>query len=116
MYKAIFIAVMLYVAILSGGAAPKPEFRSAKLIGIGTDENVVKATAFRSALFTVQVADLIYMARGGRLRRGSGDLGKGLFVGDPVQVAVDGDHLIFMKPDGKEMKTIIMKRTRAQSQ
>ncbi len=72
-------------------------------------------TVYRSALFTLQVQDIIYTARGDRIRRGSGDVGKGLIVGDPVQVAIDGDHLIFILPNGKEMKTAITKRTRAQA-
>jgi hypothetical protein len=43
------------------------------------------------------------------------DVGEGLIVGDAVQVAIDGGNLIFLKPDGKEMKTTIVKRTRAQA-
>jgi hypothetical protein len=110
--------IAVTVALLGGAHAAdqKHDYKTGKLIDIGTDEAVVKGTQFRSALFTVQVADLIYTARGGRVRRGSGDIGQGLIVGDPVQVAIDGDHLIFLKPDGKEMKTTIIKRTRAPSQ
>lgn len=40
-------------------------------------------------------------------------LSKRLIVGDPVQTFDDGDHLFMMLPDGKELKTTIIKRTRA---
>ncbi|HUA21320.1 MAG TPA: hypothetical protein VMB25_21385 [Bryobacteraceae bacterium] len=86
-----------------------------KLVNVNEDERLVEGTSYRWSVFTVQVGQLVYIARGGRARRGSGDLGKGLIVGDAVQVAFDGnDHLILLKPDGKELKIKIIKRTRAQ--
>ena len=36
-----------------------------------------------------------------------------LIVGDPVQVAIDGESLILMTPDRKELKTTIVKLARA---
>jgi hypothetical protein len=96
--------------------ATKHDFNPAKLLDIGSTERVVEGTVYRSALFTVQIADLVYTSRGARIMRWSKDVGQGLIVGDPVQVAIDGDSLIFLKPDGKEMKTTIIKRTRAQNQ
>ena len=62
----------------------------------------------------VQIGDLVFTARGDRIRRHSGDVGQGLIVGDAVQAAVDGGDLILLKPDGKELKTKIVKRARAQ--
>jgi hypothetical protein len=70
---------------------------------------------YKSAEFTVQVADTVYTARGARIMRWTKDVGQGLIVGDPVQVAIEGGNLIILKPDGKEMKTTIVKRTRTQS-
>jgi len=57
---------------------------------------------------------LVITSRGDRIRRRSGDLGQGLIIGDAVQLAVDGGDLIILKPDGKELKTKIIKRERAQ--
>lgn len=116
MRKVLTFALTLAMMVLVSGASHPHDFKAGKLLEIGTDERFVQGTALRSAVFTVQVADLIYAVRGDRIRRGSGDIGQGLIVGDSVQVAIDGDHLIFLKPDGKEMKTTIIKRTRAPSQ
>jgi hypothetical protein len=109
------LVLTLASAILLAGAT-KREFKPGKLLDIGSSQRVIEGTAYRSAEFTVQVYDIIYTARGARIRRFTGDVGQGLIVGDPVQVAIDGGNLIFLKPDGKEMKTTIVKRTRAPSQ
>jgi hypothetical protein len=53
---------------------------------------------------------MAYTARGGRIHRHSGDVAKGLIVGDPVQAAIDGENLIMLKRDGKELRTKIIKR------
>jgi hypothetical protein len=37
-----------------------------------------------------------------------------LVVGDPVKVAEDGDHLLLLLPDGKELKTKVVRRARVQ--
>jgi len=92
----------------------KRDFQTGKLLSITVDERLIEGTSYRSAIFTVQIADLVYTARGGRIRRRSGDFGQGLIIGDAVQVAIDGGDLIFLKPDGKELKTKIIKRARAQ--
>ena len=62
----------------------------------------------------MRVADVIYTARGDRIRRRTGDIGQGLIIGDSVKVAIDGGNLILLKPDGKELKTKITKRERSQ--
>src|SRR5579862_6799636 len=107
------IALALVLATNSIGAT-KRDFQTGKLISVTDDERLVEGTSYRWAIFTVQVADLVYTARGGRVRRHSGDSGQGLIVGDTVQVAVEGGDLILLKPDGKELKTKIIKRARAQ--
>jgi hypothetical protein len=48
------------------------------------------------------------------MRRHSGDPGHGLIIGDPVQAAVEGEDLILLRPDGKELKAKITRRERAQ--
>ena len=108
----LMLALILAQAIaLSGGQ--HREFQTGKLINIATDERLYEGTSFRRAVFTVQVADLVYTARGQRVRSHSGDMGRGLVVGDAVKVAIDGEDLILLTPDGKEMKVKITKRERA---
>jgi hypothetical protein len=51
------------------GAAAKRDFKTGKLLDIGSSERVVEGTVYRSALFTVQVDDIVYSARGARIRR-----------------------------------------------
>jgi hypothetical protein len=105
----------IFVAATLAGAATKHTFTTGKLLDIGASERVIDGTVYKSAEFTVQVADIIYTARGARIMRWTKDVGQGLIVGDPVQVAIEGGDLILLKPDGKEMKTTIIKRARAQS-
>lgn len=100
----------VFVALIF--AASDFAFQTGKLINVSDDEKLIEGTSFRTAIFTVQIGDLVYTARGGRIRRHSGDVAKGLIVGDPVQVAIDGESLIMLKPDGKELKTKIIKRER----
>jgi type IV secretory pathway VirB9-like protein len=102
------VALILTLATTLPGAT-KRNFQAGKLVSVTMDER------FGWAVFTVQVGDLVYTARGGRVRRHSGDLGQGLIVGDAVQIALDGsEHLILLKPDGKELSTTIIQRARAQ--
>ncbi len=108
---AVFLALATFVA-----AASKHDFQTGKLLDIGTTERVIEGTELKSTLFTVRIADLIYTARGERILRRTKDIGQGLIAGDPAQAAIDGDSLILMKPDGKEMKTTIVKRTRAKGE
>jgi len=76
--------------------ATKRNFQTGKLVSVTEDEKLLKGTSFRWAIFTVQIGDLVYTARGGRVRRRSGDLGQGLIIGDAVQAAVDGSDLILL--------------------
>ncbi|MGA2136732.1 MAG: hypothetical protein ABSH50_30960 [Bryobacteraceae bacterium] len=92
----------------------KGDFQTGKLINITSDERLVEGTSFRWAIFTVKVADVVYTARGERIRRRTGDIGRGLIVGDSVRVAINGTDLILLTPDGKELKTKITKRERPQ--
>ena len=106
------VALALMLPTTFAGAA-KRDFRTGKLTNITADERLVDGTSYRRAIFTVQIGDLVITARGDRIRRRSGDVGQGLIIGDAVQVAIDGGDLIFLKPDGKELKTKIVKRERA---
>lgn len=121
MSKPLFgLALMLALAAISLGAS-KHEFRAGKLLDVTTDTKL----AIRHAVFVVQIDDVIYPTRGDRLERvkaslitmaitKSGDSGQDLIVGDPVEVYLHGDDLIIRKPSGKELKTKVIKRVRAQ--
>ena len=90
-------------------------FQTAKLLDVSYDERLDEGTTYRYAIYQVQVGDVVYFGRGERLRYHSGDPGHGLIVGDPVQAAIDGDNLILQRPDGKEIKTKIIKRQRPEA-
>lgn len=87
-------------------------FQTGKLLDISSDERLIDGTTYRRAIYQVQVGDVVYSCRGERVRSHSGDPGHGLIVGDPVPAAIDGDNLILQRPDGKEIKTKIIKRQR----
>ena len=108
----VFALAMTLTTALSG--ATKHVFQTGKLISVTSDERFVEGTSYQWAIFRVQIGDLTYTARGERIRRHSGDIGQGLVIGDTVQVVVDGENLMLLKPDGKELKAKIIKRERAQ--
>lgn len=108
------LSIALVMLLVPAMIAAKLDFQTGRLMDIAADETLVKGTTRRWAVFTVQVGDVVYTARGDRLGQKSGDPGKGLIVGDTVQVAVDHDDLILRKPNGKEMKVKITKRARPQ--
>jgi hypothetical protein len=111
------LRVSVGFAVLSSAvyccAGSHREFQTGKLLDVSSDERLVEGTSLKYAVYQVQVGDVVYFGRGERLRRHSGDPGHGLIVGDPVQAAIDGDSLILQRPDGKEIKTKIIKRQRA---
>lgn len=89
-------------------------FVTGKFLDATTDERLNEGTSFRRAMFTVQVGDIIYTLKGGRVSARAKDITHGLIVGDPVQVSVEGEHMYLLTPNGKDMKTDIMKRARPQ--
>ena len=94
MRKVILAAALALLLATSLLGATKRDFKTGKLIGATADED-------RWAILTVQIGDLVYTTRGGRIHRRSGDIGQGLIIGDAVQVAVDRESLILLKPTGR---------------
>ena len=84
---AIIISFIL-LCIVEGIAGTPHQFQAGKLVDVGSDERAVEGTTIIHAVYQVQVGDLIYFARGERVRRHSGDPAHGLVVGDPVQLAI----------------------------
>lgn len=87
-------------------------FQSGKLTNATTEDTMKKGTSHRNVIYTVQIQDMIYTLRGGSVSPKAKDYTKGLIVGDPVQASVEGEHVILKKPNGKDMKTSILKRER----
>jgi len=109
------LAVLCVTGITALALASKPhEFQNGKLLEVGSDERLVEGTTVVHAIYQVQVADVVYFARGERVSRHGGDPAHGLVIGDQVQVAIDGDSLILKRPDGKEIKAKIVRRQRAE--
>ena len=69
-------------------------FQTGKLLNATTDETLDEGTSYRRAIFTVQINDIVYTLKGGRVTRRAKDYAHGLIVGDPVQASVEGDNVI----------------------
>ena len=108
-----FIVIAFLLSSGNYWAAPAHEFVTGKLVDITSDERVEKGTTRAYAIYQVQLGDLIYFGRGEKLSKHEKDSGHGLIVGDPIEAAIDGKDLIIKRPNGKEIKTKIIKRQRA---
>lgn len=95
------------------------DYQDGKLLNVSKSEDMGVAAPISNgaiaistghAIFVVQVADLIYTVRGERTNRNTKDYAKGLIVGDPVKVAVEGNSLILLLPNGKDLGTSILTR------
>jgi hypothetical protein len=111
--KKLFALALIAMLSLAAPVFGKKDFKQGKLVNISKEDLGSKKKADHMALFIVQIDNLIYTGRGGKVDKKSGDMGQGLIVGDPVQAAVDGENLYLKKPGGKEIKTKIIKRERA---
>jgi co-chaperonin GroES (HSP10) len=105
------VAVLVLTAMSFAGA--HHDFQAGRLVAVTSDERLIEGTTVEHAVFEVEIGDIVYFARGERMRRHGGDAAHGLVVGDPVQAAIDGEDLILQRPDGKEIKTRIIQRKRA---
>jgi hypothetical protein len=109
------------VLILCTALAAAPAFArnhlytSGRLLDATTDERLDKGTSFRRAIYTVQLGDIVYTLQGEKVKPNTKDITKGMIVGDPVDASVDGEHVYLHTPSGKDIKTDIMKRARAQN-
>jgi co-chaperonin GroES (HSP10) len=109
------ISVGFSFLLISAGlcAGAHHDFQAGKLLDISSDEKTKKGTSHDYAIYQVQIGDIVYFGRGEKQVKHPGDTGHGLIVGDPVQAAIEKDDLIIQRPDGKEIKTKIIKRQRA---
>jgi hypothetical protein len=109
------VAILALSFCFSPSFAAKHAFQTGKLIDVTTDERLAEGTSYRRAIFVVQIADIVYTLRGGRVSVRAKDYAQGLIVGDPVQVSIEDENVILLRPNGKELKASILKRERVQS-
>jgi hypothetical protein len=114
MRKFLAVTVLAYCLCSTFGYAGSHNFQAGKLLDVTTDESFHEGTSHRRAIFSVQIGDIVYTLKGSRVSRWGNDYAKGLIVGDSVQASVEGGDIILLRPDGKEMKTSILKRERIQ--
>lgn len=107
-----FLVLILFTLFCSHSFAAKHSFQAGKLLSVSTDERLYGGTSYRWAILKVQVGDLVYTLRGERLHAKTKDYADGLIVGDSVQVSVEDENTYLLRPDGKDMKTVILKRER----
>ena len=107
-------AIVLCTLVLSVASfASARDFQTGKLVDVGCDDVLHGGSSQRHAVYHIRLGDMIYSAEGDKLKHNA-DPAHGLVVGDDVRVAVEGDHLFLRRPDGKDIKTTIVKRERAQ--
>lgn len=111
------VLVLSGVALLAVGQALAWDhvFANGKLLDVSTEEHADAKHPQTHAVYTVQAGGMVYTVRGEKVKVHSKDYAKGLIIGDPVPVSVQGEHVYLQKPDGKEIKTEIIKRARAQN-
>jgi hypothetical protein len=114
--RKLFAVVLLgFCFVLPVAYAGGHNFQTGRLIQVTTDERLHEGTTLRRAIFTVQIGDIVYTLQGYRaVPPKARDYAEGLIVGDPVQASVEGERVVLRRPNGKDFKTSILKRERAQ--
>ncbi len=109
--------VLLGITLAAAGSAQAWDhvFATGKLLDVSTEEHADAKHPQTHAVYTVQSGDMVYTVRAEKVKVHSKDYAKGLIIGDPVPVSVEGEHVYLQMPNGKEMKTDIIKRARAQT-
>jgi len=105
--------VICMVAFSIASFAGNRDFQTGKLVDVGYDDVLHSGSSKRHAVYRVRLGDVIYSAEGDKLKHNA-DPAHGLVVGDDVRIAIEGDRLYLRRPDGKDIKTTIVKRERAQ--
>jgi hypothetical protein len=81
--KYLCICVLLLATSALNASSPR-EYQKGRLLELTHDEEILQGTSVKHAVFRVQIADVIYIARGARMGPKSGDPAHGLVVGDNV--------------------------------
>ena len=113
--KLFFLSAGMLICFVAAGA-DSHVFSSGRLLEVSTEEHPDAKHPQTRAVYTVQAEGMVYTVRGERVKLHTKDYAKGLIIGDPVEVRVEGEHVFLREPNGKEMKTEIIKRARVQGQ
>jgi len=108
------LSLLLFTSVLANAA--DRIFATGKLLGVSTEEHADAKHPQTHAVFTVGYEGMVYTVRAEKVKANSKDYAKGMVIGDPVPVSVNGEHVYLKTPDGKELKTDIIKRARADMQ
>ncbi len=112
--RGILLLLAALITYSHAGLAAEHAFVQGVLLNATVDEQVKKGSTLARAIYVLQVGDIAYTVRGERVKTGTKDYTKGMIIGDPVQASVEGEHVFLRTPKGKEIKTDVLKRARAQ--
>jgi hypothetical protein len=112
--RKVFPIIGLVIALAIASPVVSSDFQKGELLSVTSGKGLDNDATHHWAIFTVQVADVIFTASGKRIHHQSDDYSEGLNAGDTVYIAVSGSEMILRKPNGGELKTKIIKRAPAQ--
>jgi hypothetical protein len=112
--RKILFTIGLAIALASASQAANGDFQKGELLSVTSGKGLDNDATHHWAIFTVQVADVIFTGSGKRIHHQSDDYSEGLNPGDTVYIAINGSEMILRKPNGGELKTKIIKRAHAQ--
>ncbi len=110
-----FVLPILLSLQMPSAFAKDHNFQPGKLVDVTTDDRLGAAQTRRKAILVVDLDDLEYTLDAGRVPPNGRDYAHGLIVGDPVQVSVEDKDVVLRLPNGKDLKTAIIKRSRLNS-
>ncbi len=108
-----FFGFLLALLVVLPASAADRVYQAGKLVGGTTDSRDKKGTTTTHAIFKIETGGLVYTVRGQKVGAKAKDITKGMIVGDPVEASVDGNHLYLRTSDGKQIKTDVLTRARA---
>ncbi len=111
---AIYSLSMAMLMCAHTGLAKDHAYTQGTLLDATVDERLHEGSTLARAIYVVQIADVVYTVQGERVSARTKDYTKGLIVGDPVEASVEGEHVFLRTPNGKDIKTNVLKRARAQ--
>lgn len=112
--KMLFLLALVLMLATTFQAAGKLEFQKGEVLSITSGKGLDHNITHRWAVFAIQIGNVIYSGSGKRIRHPTDDYSEGLHDGDAIRAAVSGNEMILLKPDGKELRTRIIKRELAE--
>jgi hypothetical protein len=112
--RKLLLVMALACAIPSAIRADKGATPNGEVLSITIGKGLDGVENHRFALIAVQIGDVIYTGDAGRIHHPLDDYTHGFTAGDHVLTEVRGEELTLKKPGGKELKTKIIKKVRAE--